>query len=161
MNTRLRRSRQGFTLLEAIFTIVLLTALGGFAMAKLATPASLTVSTQAQALADLLRRAQGLAMARAQRMGVSVAVAGGNGRVALACTTGTTPCNTDESLTFSQGVSLAGSAVVFNTLGQPLNAAGTPLAADTSFTLSVTSAGSTATWTVTVAALTGRVSVSP
>jgi energy-converting hydrogenase Eha subunit B len=81
--------------------------------------------------------------------------------VAIACTTGTTPCSTDEDLSFSQGVAVGGSTLYFNTLGQPINNAGTLLATDTSFTLSHTNGGVTATNTVTVAVLTGRVSVSP
>lgn len=163
MSPRPRRPLpQGFTLLEAVFTTVLLAVLGSYAVMKMPPPAALTLPGQAQALADLLRRAQGLAMARAQRMGAGVATAGANGRMALACTTGTTPCSTDETLDFSQGVVLGGGSVHFNSLGQPVNAAGTPLAADTSFTLSLTGAGGTAaTYTVTVAALTGRVSVTP
>jgi hypothetical protein len=89
-------------------------------------------------------------------MGAGVATAGANGRMALSCTA---PCSTDESLSFSQGVSLGGSSVYFNSLGQPVNASGTPLATDTSFTLTVSGTGGT--YTVTVAALTGRVSVTP
>ena len=49
------------------------------------------------------------------------------------------------------------STIYFNSLGQPVNNTGAALASDTSFTLSYGSA----TYTVTVAALTGRVSVSP
>jgi prepilin-type N-terminal cleavage/methylation domain-containing protein len=151
----------GFTLLESVFTMVLLAVLGVYAMMKLVTPGTMTLPAQTQALADLVRRAQTLAMVRGQRMGVSVASSGANGRVAIACASGTTPCNTDEDFSFSQGVAVGGSTLYFNTLGQPTNNAGTPLASDVSFTLSHTSGGVTATHTVTVAVLTGRVSVSP
>jgi prepilin-type N-terminal cleavage/methylation domain-containing protein len=154
-------SQAGFTLLESIFTLVLLAVLGVYAMMKLVTPGTMTLPAQTQALADLVRRAQTLAMVRGQRMGVSVATSGANGRVAIACASGTTPCNTDEDLGFSQGVAVSGSALYFNTLGQPTNNAGTLLASDVSFTLSHTSGGVTAANTVTVAVLTGRVSVSP
>jgi prepilin-type N-terminal cleavage/methylation domain-containing protein len=152
----------GFTLLESVFTVVLLAVLGVYAMMKLVTPGTMTLPAQAQVLADLVRRAQSLAMVRGQRMGVSVVVPqGGEKYVAIACASGATPCNTDEALSFSQGVVVGGSTLYFNTLGQPINNAGTPLATDVSFTLSHTSGGVTATHTVTVAVLTGRVSVSP
>lgn len=156
------RLQSGFTLLESIFTVVLLAVLGVYAMMKLVTPGTMTLPAQTQALADLVRRAQTLAMVRGQRMRVTVVSSGANGRVAIVCASGTTPCTTDEDVSFSQGVAVGGSSTLyFNTLGQPVNNAGTPLASDVSFTLSHTSGGGTATHTVTVAVLTGRVSVNP
>jgi len=53
------------------------------------------------------------------------------------------------------------STIYFNTLGQPVDNVGAARTSDATFTLSYTTGGSTATYTVTVAALTGRVSVSP
>ena len=121
----------------------------------------MTLPVQAQALADLVRRAQSLAVVRGQRMGVSVATSGVNGRVAVACAA-SAPCNTDTSLTVSQGVVLSSaSTIYFNSLGQPVNGAGAALQSDASFTLSYQTGENNATYTVTVAALTGRVSVSP
>jgi len=152
-----RRSVAGFTLLEVVFTVVMLGVLAKFAMMKLVTPATMTLPAQAQALADLIRRAQSLAVVRGQRMSVSVATAGANGRLAIACVA-SAPCNTDSSLTVGQGAVVgSASTIYFNSLGQPVNNTGAALASDTSFTLSYNSA----TYTVTVAALTGRVSVSP
>ena len=152
-----RRSVAGFTLLEVVFTVVMLGVLAKFAMMKLVTPATMTLPAQAQALADLIRRAQSLAVVRGQRMSVSVATAGPDGRLAIACAA-SAPCNTDSSLTVGQGAAVgSASTIFFNSLGQPVNSTGAALASDTSFTLSYNSA----TYTVTVAALTGRVSVSP
>jgi len=152
-----RRTTPGFTLVEVIFTIVLLGLFAKFAMMKLLTPATLTLPAQAQSLADVIRRAQSLAVVRGERTRVSVTATGVNGRIAVACPA-STPCNTDTSLTVSQGAVVGGaSSVYFNSLGQPVNSTGTPLAGDTSFTLSY----GTTTYTVTVAKLTGRVSVSP
>jgi len=151
----------GFTLLELLFTIVILGLLAKFAMMKLVTPATMTLPAQAQSLADLVRRAQSLAVVRGQRMGVSVAISGVNGRVAVACAA-SAPCNTDTSLTVSQGVVLSSaSTIYFNSLGQPVNGAGAALQSDASFSLSYQTGENNATYTVTVAALTGRVSVSP
>ena len=111
-------------------------------------------------IADVIRRAQSLAVVRGQRTSVSVATAGMNGSLAIACVSA--PCSTDSTLTVSQGTVL-GSAppIYFNSLGQPVNNAGVPLASDASFTLSYQTGGVNTTYTVTVAALTGRVSVSP
>jgi Tfp pilus assembly protein FimT len=155
------RKAAGFTLLELIFIIVLLGVLGKVAMMKLVTPATMTLPAQAQSLADLVRRAQSLAVVRGQRMGVSVTTSGANGSVAIACAA-SAPCSTDASLTVSQGAVLAtASPVYFNSLGQPVDSAGTPLTTDANFMLSYVTGATTATFTVTVSALTGRVSVSP
>jgi hypothetical protein len=134
-----------------------------YAAIKLVTPATMTLLTQAQSVADFVRRAQGLAMTRGQRMSVRVATSGMNGRYALACVTGTTPCNTDATLSMDQGVVVGNaSTVYFNSLGQPVNnSTGVPLSTNSSFTLSFATAGNTVTYTITVAALSGRVSISP
>ena len=158
---RSRRRSAGVTLLEVIFTVVVLAILVKFAMMKLVTPGTLTLPTQVQSVADLIRRAQSLAVVRGQRMSVSVTTAGANGSVAAACVA-SAPCNTDASVTVSQGV-VVGSlgTLYFNSLGQPVNSAGTALSSDTSFTLSYQTGSTNTTYTVTVAALTGRVSISP
>jgi prepilin-type N-terminal cleavage/methylation domain-containing protein len=154
---RTKRAGAGFTLLEMVFTVVVLGALVKFAMMKLVTPATMTLSTQAQSLADLIRRAQSLAVVRGQRMSVSVATSGANGRVDVACAA-SAPCSTDTSLAVSQGAVLgSASTIYFNSLGQPVNSAGIALTQDAIFTLSY----ATGVYSVTVAALTGRVSVSP
>ena len=156
-----RRTAAGFTLPEVIFAIVLLGVLATFATMKLQTPATMTLPAQAQSVADVIRRAQSLAVVRGQRMSVSVATSGANGRVAVACIA-SAPCSTDTSLTVSQGA-VVGSAgtIYFNSLGQPVNSAGAALSSDASFTLSYQTGSNNATYTVTVSALTGRVSVSP
>jgi len=152
----------GFTLLEVVIAVAMLAILVKFAMMKLVTPATLTLPVQAQSVADLIRRAQSLAVVRGQRMGVSVASSGANGRVAIACANGTMPCNTDTSFTLSQGVVLGTTgALYFSSLGQPVDSSGAALVGDTNYTLSYQTGASTTTFTVTVAALTGRVTISP
>ncbi len=159
--SRTKRASAGFTLLEMVFIIVVLGALTKFAMMKLVTPATMTLPTQAQSLADLIRRAQSLAVVRGQGMSVSVATSGANGRVVVACAA-SAPCSTDTSLTVSQGAVVGNTGTLyFNSLGQPVNSVGAALTSDTSFTLSYQTGENNATYTVTVAALTGRVSVSP
>src|SRR5436190_9996402 len=132
-----RRGLRGFTLPEMTFTIVLLAILTATAAMKLATPGTMTLPAQAQSVADIVRRAQSLAVVRGQRMSVSVTTSGANGRLAIACTTGTTPCNTDTSLTLSQNVSVVGNSgtIYFNTLGLPVNSAGSPLATDATYSV--------------------------
>ena len=154
-SSRTKRAVAGFTLLELVFTVVILGVLAKVAIMKLITPATMTLPTQAQSVADMIRRAQSLAVVRGERTRVSV-TPGANGSVAVACPA-STPCNTDTSISVSQGAVVGGaSTVYFNSLGQPVSSAGTALAGDTSFTLTYASG---AAYTVTVAALTGRVSV--
>src|SRR5436305_7763937 len=101
-SSRIRRAEAGFTLVELVFTVLLLAILAKFSMMKLVTPATVTLPTQAQSLADLIRRAQSLAVVRGQRMSVSVTTAGADGRLAIACVA-SAPCSTDTSLTVGQG----------------------------------------------------------
>lgn len=159
--SRSRPAAGGFTLLEVIFVIVLLAVFTGFAMMKLMTPATMTLPAQAQSLADVIRRAQSLAVVRGERTRVSVTTAGANGSMAVSCPA-STPCITDTGLTVSQGAVLgSASTFYFNSLGQPVDSAGTPLASDTVVTLGYQTGSVNATYSVTIAALTGRVSVGP
>jgi prepilin-type N-terminal cleavage/methylation domain-containing protein len=147
----------GFTLLEMVLAVVILAALTKVAMMKLVTPGTLTVRAQAQAAADAVRRAQTLAMVRGQRTSVTVS-AGTNGSVTIACVA-SAPCTTDSTQSVSQGVVMGSmNTIYFNSLGQPVSSTGVPLANDATVTVSYSPGSS---FTVTVAALTGRVSVSP
>jgi hypothetical protein len=159
--SKTKRAVAGVTLLDVIFAVVVLGVLAKFAVVKLITPATMTLPTQAQSVADVVRRAQSLAVVRGQRMSVSLAASGPNQSVAIACAA-SAPCSTDTSYTLSQGAAAVASTspIYFNSLGQPVNNAGTALTSNTVFTLSYAS-GNANPCTVTVAALTGRVSVSP
>ena len=145
----------GFTLMEFIVATSLLTVLTVFAMMKLVTPATLTLPVQAQSAADHIRRAQTQAMACKQRMNVTLPT---SSSIAVA-SAGSPACLPSATLTLSQGVTVSGSSMSFNTLGQPLASGGSPLASAAVFTLSFTSSGRTQSSTVTIDALTGRVSV--
>ena len=95
-------------------------------------------------------------MACKQRMNVTLPT---SSSIAVA-SVGSPACLPSATLTLSQGVTVSGSSMSFNTLGQPLAAGGSPLASPAVFTFSFTSSGRTQSSTVTIDALTGRVSVS-
>lgn len=150
------RGQSGFTLMEVIFTVILLAILARVAMMKLVTPPTLTLPVQAQFAADHIRRAQTQAMNCKQRMNVTLPTS-----ISITVASAASPaCLPSATLTLSQGVTISGSNIGFNTLGQPLAGGGSPLASPALFTLSFTSSGRTQSSTVTVDALTGRVSVS-
>lgn len=152
-----KRKVAGLTLLEVIFVIVVLGVLTKVAMMKLVTPATMTLHAQAQSVADVVRRAQSLAVVRGQRHSVAVATAGTNRSIAAACPA-SGGCSTDTSFSVSQDVAIAPvSTLYFNSLGQPVNSGGTTLTTNSTFTVSYQGSS----FNVTVAPLTGRVSVSP
>lgn len=155
-----RRAIVGFTLLEVIFVIILLGILTKFAMMKLITPGTMTLPAQAQAVAGLVRQAQALAVQRGQRMCFRVDTTGANGRFAYAAPTGGACTATESSLSMAQGVSVGSATTVyFNSLGLPVDNTGAALASNTTFTVSYTTGGTTATKNIVVSALTGRVAV--
>lgn len=152
-----KRKVAGLTLLEVIFVIVVLGVLTKVAMMKLVTPATMTLHTQAQSVADLIRRGQSLAVVRGQRHSVAVATAGANRSIAAACPA-SGGCSTDASFSVSQEVALGPvSTLYFNSLGQPVDNAGTVLSTNSVFTVSYEGTS----FNVSVAPLTGRVSVTP
>ena len=158
----------GFTLLEVIFTIVLLGVMTKFAMMKLVSPAALTLPAQAQSVADVIRRAQTLAVVRGQRVRVSVAASGPDFLVQVAPCNSAGTCTVDSSLTLLADSSVTWCTtptVYFNSLGEPVASAApaAPAAASsTPFPMAYrASCPATAALTVTVAPLTGRVSVGP
>ena len=154
----MKNAQSGFTLLEVLFVVVILGVLAQFAMPKLITPGTLTLPAQAQNLADLVRQAQSLAVVRGQRMSVTASTTGSNGTVSIACVSGS--CTTDTSLTVEQGVFVGSAgALYFDSLGRPVDSAGTPRSTAAIFTLNYTTGSDTDTATVTVDALTGRVTV--
>ena len=156
------RAATGFTLLEVVFVIILAGILARFAMMKLITPGTMTLPAQAQSVGALVRRAQGLAIERGQRMKVS-AVNGVNGTVTISPCSSAGTCIADQTVTLDQGVVVGStSAVYFNSLGQPVTSAASAApaaAASAAFTLSYQTGAIPSTQTVTVEPLTGRVSV--
>ena len=152
-----RASQRGFTLLELMVMIAILGILSAYAVMKIKSPASLTLLSQADTLASDLRRAQSLAYTSGRRMSFTVS-AGTIGTYAAVCSTGTTPCSSDFTGVLAHSVVLGSSPVLyFNTIGQPLDNAGVLRTSAASYTLSYD--GSTKT--VSVAAQTGLVTVTP
>ena len=156
-------NQSGFTMVELIMVMVLLGIVSAMAVMKSIAPGQLTMASQAQKMASDLRHAQTLAYTRGQRTLVTIN-AGTNGSYDVTCITVSTPCSTstDFSGTITGNVVLAGTNLSFNSLGQPSNALGEPLVSDASFTLCYPSnASCTSRETITTAALTGNVTVTP
>lgn len=159
----------GFTLLEILAVAIVLTILASVAIPKLRDAGGLTLHPQAQALADIVRRAQSTALARGRYMQVAIPITGSDGRIAITCFNfGTLPAcdtSTNATLDFSQNVAVGGATMYFNSRGVPVDNAGVALITDRIYTASLTTgaglSASTKTFTITVAALTGRVSINP
>lgn len=162
-----RAACHGFTLLDTIFTVVVLGILAKFAMMKVLLPATVNLPAQAQSVSDTVRRAQSLAVVRGQRVRVT-ATSGANFSVAIAPCDSAGTCTTDSSLTVLAGTGVmlcTTNTVYFNSLGEPVVSAAPAAALATSSTsipMAYTAAcPASAPLTVTVAPLTGRVSVGP
>ena len=156
-----RHLQAGFTLVELVIVLVLVGIAAAYAGMKNGSPSVFSLISQADAMAKDLRHIQTLAhtWGRSLRFTVSPGV---NGSYSVSCiTVGTAPCNTSPVLdpvtgkaltvALQKGVSLAGTAQVdFSSAGMPSVAA--------SYTLT---AGSAVVKTVSLAALTGVVTVTP
>jgi Tfp pilus assembly protein FimT len=152
--------QRGVTLVELALVMVGVGILGVYAIANSAVPAVYGLPSQSQVMAGNLRHAQALALTWGRSLRFTAAP-GANGTYSVSCVTaGSSPCNASPVLdpatgaaftvSLEKGVVLGGSASVdFDSSGKPSAAA--------SFTLAT--GGSTKT--VSVAALTGRVTVAP
>lgn len=160
MRIPFRARSTGFTLVELILVITILGIFGAYAFMKNGSAAVYTLYSQSRTMASQLRHAQALATVWGRSVRVS-ATAGANGTYSVSCVSGTSsPCDHTPvldpatgqsfSVTLEKGVVLAGpSTLDFDSHGKP--------SASATYTLT---AGSE-TITLTVAALTGFVSVSP
>ena len=149
----------GFTLIELVIVIVVISILSTYAIMKSAPAAEITLPSQAQKLASDIRHAQVLATSWGKSLRLNL-ISGANGTYSVSCvTSGSFPCDVSPvnnpasgssfSVSLQKSVVLAGNSTLdFNSLGQP--------SAEASYTL--TSGSSTTT--VSVAALTGFVTVS-
>ena len=147
---QLRNAQRAFTIVELVIVLVVLGILSAYAMMKVASLDEMSLPSQAQKLASDIQHAQTLAYTSGNRMRFTIAP-GINGTYGVTCVTGTTPCNSDFSVTLQKNVVLAGppATLDFTSLGQPSTGA--------SYTL--TSGSSTVT--VALAALTGFIKVCP
>ncbi|MCK9989975.1 MAG: hypothetical protein RugAbin2_00989 [Rugosibacter sp.] len=138
----------GFTLVELVMTVVILGILSVYAFMNSTSSADLSLPSQAQTMAADLRYTQMLAHTSGKRMRLKI-TSGANGSYSAGCVSGS--CAQAFSASLKQGVVLNGTATLdFDTLGQPSSAA--------SYTLK-SPEGSVKT--VTVAPLTGLVTVTP
>jgi prepilin-type N-terminal cleavage/methylation domain-containing protein len=156
MDARVSVQHAGFTLLELV-TVLLLLAILGTSLFLRWTPGAATLNAQADQLAATLRHAQTLALAQGRGLTFSVqsttryTVTDGAGVI-------TDPAGVRQDFTLSNGVSLtAGNNQEFDSLGRPIDAARNLLASAQSWTLS----GDGSTATVSIAPVTGFVSVTP
>ena len=161
----------GFTLIELVMIIVVVSILGFVVLARYHDPAETTVSIEADHLARDIRHMQRLAMTWGQTLRFSI-LPGNNGyRVVCATGSATPPCSgavtavTDPATGapfetpvppgLQNGVTVAGATLDIDALGRPLSGVGALLNGDTTYTLT----GGTESSTVTVLRLTGFVDV--
>ena len=144
------KAHAGFTLIELVIVIVVLGIISVYAVVRSVSPAEITLPSQAQTLASDIRRAQTLAYTGGKHLRFT----GGNTYKLESCVVDVngvvTSCPTIVfSVPLQKGVTMTlggTSPLDFNTLGQPSGAASYKLNNEI---------------TVTVAALTGFVTVSP
>lgn len=161
-----RRCR-GFTVLELIIVTAVAGVLAVAISVNWQSNATYTVGTQVDRLANQLRHVQSLASNWQLRLRVTP---NANGYV-VTCVefTGSAPCvasgNTVRdpasgdllSVALDDGATLSGSALDFDAWGRPTSNAGALISAARSFVLT----GGGKTFTISVAPVTGHVSVSP
>lgn len=150
----------GYSLIELVVVIVILGIISVYASPRFISTGEVTLPSQAHKLASDIRHAQVLAITWGKSLRLSIAP-GPNGSYSVSCvTTSSSPCNSTPvinpaigssfNVVLQKSVVLGGTnSLDFNSLGQPSTAA--------SYTL--TSGNSSVT--VSVAALTGFVTVSP
>jgi MSHA pilin protein MshC len=146
---------RGFTLIELVIVLVILSIMAAFALPRMATTDT-TVAAQADRLARDLRHAQAMAMNQGRTLSFDIQAPAAY-RVADSGTTVTDPASMEAFLiTLDNGVTVAGTDIDFDSLGRPASA-GTLLSAPRIYTLS----GTSKTASVTLSPVTGFVSVSP
>ncbi|MHB8453797.1 MAG: type II secretion system protein [Acidiferrobacterales bacterium] len=151
----------GFTYLELIVAIVIIAVLAAVASMRF-NPTDSTAPYQADLLARNIRHMQMLAMTWGQTLRLTATSSG----YSIACATGTTgPCTASPvldsatgsafSVVLANSVTMSGPATDIDSLGRPVSGT-TPLTTKSVFTLNA----GTQTWSVTVAPITGFVTVS-
>ena len=154
MYARELKRQAGFTLLEAITVLVLLSTLSSLLFVHWSPGA--TLSPQADQLARTLRHAQSLALSQGRRFTFDVESA-----TSYAITDGVSAVTDLQGVmhryTLAGGTALAGSDINFDSLGRPIDAGGDLIAGALTWTLS---AGGSAS-SVSMQPLTGFITITP
>lgn len=169
LNRRCPGRINGFSLIELVMIIVIVSVLGAMTVVRYYKPTEITVSVEADHVARDIRHMQMLAITWGQTLRFSILA--GNTRYRVTCASGSAvaPCTgavtavTDPATGtpfetpvagLQNNVTVAGAALDIDALGRPVTGSAL-LNGDTTYTLT----GGPETSTVTVARLTGFVAV--
>ena len=154
----------GFTLVELVIVIVLVSILAAYAAAKWPSNSELKLPAQASLMASHIRHTQALAMHWGQALRVTV----GSGGYSVSCVTASAnpPCNNTPvidpvtnqafNIALDSGISLTGANIDFDTLGRPVSG-GAIVTSTPARTFTLTADG--VTQTVSLEPLTGFASL--
>jgi len=160
------RKLQGFSLIELVIVILIISILAAMPFFNLQTGLSVNVNAQAQQFTNHIRYTQALSMAKEERYriskistntyqilnssGTAIIFPSGSNRIVLV-----------SSIVFGAWTNLPNNLIAFNGLGTPYLDTGTPGTALTSgTTYSITLTDGTTSKTVSITPITGRVTVS-
>jgi MSHA pilin protein MshC len=125
----MNKDSSGFTLVELVIVIVLVSILTAYAVVKWPSDSELKLPAQASLLANHIRHTQALAMHWGQPLRLTINAGG----YSVSCVTASAsaPCNnspvidpvTNQAFSVSpeSGISLSGANVDFDTLGRPVS----------------------------------------
>lgn len=153
-----RGALRGFTLIEMVMVILIISALAVYAVPKIFTTQSFTLPAVASQLAANIRYTQSLSMSQGQRYRINFTastyqITDGSGLAIVQPLTGSTAAISIAPATLAVSPVLGANYIAFDTRGVPYVSAAGTLAATTTITL--TSGSDTAS--LTVAPETGRV----
>lgn len=160
----MNKDSHGFSLIELVMVIVLVSVLAVYAVAKWPSDGELKLPTQASLLANHIRHIQALAMHWGQPLRLTVSSGGYS--VSCVSASASAPCNNSPvidpvthqafNISLESGVSLTGANTDFDTLGRPVSG-GTMITSTPARTFTLTADG--VSQAVTLEPLTGFASL--